>query len=184
MSLEKRIIKKYPNRRLYDTATSSYITLVDVKQLILEFAQIKVIDAKTEEDITRTILLQIVLEEETGVEPLFSAEVLLQFIRFYGHASQSLMGPFLERNLQIFNQLNSTFQNQGLAKQGLTGNPFLPNPALTANLWQDMLNNQPQEMQTMMQTYMSQNSQAWLEMQQRMQEQANQLLKGFTPPKK
>lgn len=184
MILEKRIIKKYPNRRLYDTATSSYITLVDVKQLILEFAQIKVIDAKTEEDITRTILLQIVLEEETGVEPLFSADVLLQFIRFYGHASQSLMGPFLERNLQIFNQLNSTFQNQGLAKQGLTGNPFLPNPALTANLWQDMLNNQPQEMQTMMQTYMSQNSQAWLEMQQRMQEQANQLLKGFTPPKK
>jgi polyhydroxyalkanoate synthesis repressor PhaR len=184
MSLEKRVIKKYPNRRLYDTATSSYITLVDVKQLILEFAQIKVIDAKTEEDITRTILLQIVLEEETGVEPLFSADVLLQFIRFYGHASQSLMGPFLERNLQIFNQLNSSFQNQGLAKQGLTGNPFLPNPALAANLWQDMLNNQPQEMQAMMQTYMSQNSQAWLEMQQRMQEQANQLLKGFTPPKK
>jgi polyhydroxyalkanoate synthesis repressor PhaR len=184
MSLEKRVIKKYPNRRLYDTATSSYITLVDVKQLILEFAQIKVIDAKTEEDITRTILLQIVLEEETGVEPLFSADVLLQFIRFYGHASQSLMGPFLERNLQIFNQLNSSFQNQGLAKQGLTGNPFLPNPALAANLWQDMLNNQPQEMQAMMQTYMSQNSQVWLEMQQRMQEQANQLLKGFTPPKK
>ena len=189
MSLEKRIIKKYPNRRLYDTATSSYITLVDVQQLILEFAQIKVIDAKTEEDITRTILLQIVLEEETGVEPLFSAEVLLQFIRFYGHASQSLMGPFLERNLQIFNQLNSTFQNQGLAKQGLAkqglaGNPFVANPTLAANLWQDMLSNQPQEMQTMMQTYMSQNSQAWLEMQQRMQEQANQLLKGFTPPKK
>lgn len=184
MSLEKRIIKKYPNRRLYDTATSSYITLVDVKQLILEFAQIKVIDAKTEEDITRNILLQIVLEEEAGVEPLFSVDVLLQFIRFYGHASQSLMGPFLERNLQIFNQLNSTFQNQGLAKQGLTDSPFISNPPVVANLWQDMLNKQPQEMQTMMLAYMNQNSQTWLEMQQRMQEQANQLLKGFTPPKK
>ncbi|MBY0345487.1 MAG: polyhydroxyalkanoate synthesis repressor PhaR [Neisseriaceae bacterium] len=184
MSLEKRVIKKYPNRRLYDTTTSSYITLVDVKQLILEFAQIKVIDAKTEKDITRTILLQIVLEEETGVEPLFSADVLLQFIRFYGHASQSLMGPFLERNLQVFNQLNSVFQNQDLVKQSTLGNPFISNSALAANLWQDMLTNQPQEMQTMIQTYMNQNTQTWLEIQQRMQEQSNQLLQGLTPAKK
>jgi polyhydroxyalkanoate synthesis repressor PhaR len=112
MSVEKRVIKKYPNRRLYDTATSSYITLGDVKQLVLENVDIQVVDAKTQDDITRSVLLQIILEEENGGMPMFSYEVLTQFIRFYGQAMQGMMGPFLEKNLQLFGQMQQKLQEQ------------------------------------------------------------------------
>src|SRR6202142_4031536 len=81
-----RLIKKYPNRRLYDTKTSSYITLTDVKELVVKLEQFQVIDAKSGEDLTRGILLQIILEEEAGGAPMFSSDVLTQFIRFYGSA--------------------------------------------------------------------------------------------------
>ena len=75
MSAEKRIIKKYPNRRLYDTAISGYITVAEVKQMVLEYNDIEVVDAKTGEDLTRQVLLQILLEEEAGSTPLFSNDV-------------------------------------------------------------------------------------------------------------
>jgi len=97
-----RLIKKYPNRRLYDTQTSSYITLGDVKQLVLSGDRIVVEDAKSREDLTRSILLQIILEEEAGGTPLFSSEMLAQMIRFYGHAMQGMMGTYLEKTLQSF----------------------------------------------------------------------------------
>ncbi|MDP3310862.1 MAG: polyhydroxyalkanoate synthesis regulator DNA-binding domain-containing protein, partial [Polaromonas sp.] len=71
-----RIIKKYPNRRLYDTDTSTYITLADVKQLVMDSADFVVRDAKTSEDLTRSIMLQIILEEETGGAPMFTEAVL------------------------------------------------------------------------------------------------------------
>src|SRR5213075_3275104 len=100
MSETPRTIKKYPNRRLYDTANSGYITLVDVKQMVLDNIDFQVIDAKTGEDLTRAILLQIILEEEAGGMPMFSSEMLAQMIRFYGHAMQGVMGTYLERNLQ------------------------------------------------------------------------------------
>jgi polyhydroxyalkanoate synthesis repressor PhaR len=87
-----RLIKKYPNRRLYDTQTSTYITLADVKQLVLENELFKVVDAKSSEDLTRSILLQIILEEESGGMPMFSSTMLAQVIRFYGHAMQGMMG--------------------------------------------------------------------------------------------
>ena len=99
---EPRIVKKYPNRRLYDTAISSYITLEDVKQLVLDYEKFRVIDAKTQEDITRSILLQIISEEETQGTPIFTAEVLAHIIRFYGDTLQSMMGHYLERSLQSF----------------------------------------------------------------------------------
>ena len=83
-----RLIKKYPNRRLYDTKTSSYITLQEVKAMVIEAETIKVVDAKTEEDLTRSIFLQIILEEEAGGLPLFSEAALANMIRFYGHAMQ------------------------------------------------------------------------------------------------
>ena len=102
MSEGIRIIKKYPNRRLYDTATSSYITLEDVKKLVLDNTEFKVEDAKTKEELTRSILLQIILEEETGGVPIFSASMLSQIIRFYGHAMQGMMGNYLEKNIQTF----------------------------------------------------------------------------------
>src|SRR5690606_39064987 len=89
-----RLIKKYPNRRLYDTKTSAYITLADVKNLVLENEVYQVVDAKSAEDLTRSILLQIILEEESGGVPMFSSTVLSQIIRFYGHAMQGVMGSF------------------------------------------------------------------------------------------
>src|SRR5690606_15765348 len=92
-----RLIKEYHNRRLYDTQTSTYITLVDVKQLVLDTENFRVVDAKSNEDLTRSILLQIILEEEAGGSPLFSAPMLAQIIRFYGHAMQGMMGAYLEK---------------------------------------------------------------------------------------
>ena len=96
-----RIIKKYPNRRLYDTEISSYITIEDVRQLIVDGESFEVRDAKSGEDLTRNILLQIILEEEAAGVPMFSEALQANLIRFYGHALQGYMGPFLEQQLQM-----------------------------------------------------------------------------------
>src|SRR3954453_19209136 len=95
-----RLIKKYPNRRLYDTKTSSYITLADVKQMVLKNEDFQVIDAKTNEDISRQILLQIILEEESGGMPMFSSDLLSQMIRSYGSAMQGFMWSSLSNNME------------------------------------------------------------------------------------
>jgi polyhydroxyalkanoate synthesis repressor PhaR len=97
-----RVLKKYPNRRLYDTQSSSYITLADVKQMVLNGQAFEVRDAKEGEDLTRSILLQIILEEESGGVPMFSTETLSQIIRFYGHAMQGAMGSWFEQNMKAF----------------------------------------------------------------------------------
>jgi polyhydroxyalkanoate synthesis repressor PhaR len=97
-----RVLKKYPNRRLYDTQTSSYITLADVKQMVLEGQIFEVRDAKDGSDLTRSILLQIILEEESGGVPMFSTETLSQIIRFYGHTMQGAMGAWFEQNMKAF----------------------------------------------------------------------------------
>ncbi|MDP2135201.1 MAG: polyhydroxyalkanoate synthesis repressor PhaR, partial [Sulfuritalea sp.] len=86
MAAQSRLIKKYPNRRLYDTRTSTYITLADVKELVLAHEAFQVLDAKSGDDLTRAILLQIILEEEAGGAPMFSSDLLSQMIRFYGNA--------------------------------------------------------------------------------------------------
>ena len=99
-SQPQRVIKKYPNRRLYDTDTSSYITLAEIKQLVMDSESFSVVDAKSSEDITRSILLQIILEEEASGSPMFTAPVLSNIIRFYGHALQGMMGGYLEKNMQ------------------------------------------------------------------------------------
>ena len=99
---EPRIIKKYPNRRLYDTAISSYITLEDVKQLVLDRSEFRVIDARSSDDITRGILLQIISEQEEQGNPIFTTEVLAHIIRFYGDTLQGMMGSYLEKSLQAF----------------------------------------------------------------------------------
>jgi polyhydroxyalkanoate synthesis repressor PhaR len=96
----ERIIKKYPNRRLYDTDTSSYITLAEIKQLVMDSEVFSVRDAKTGEDLTRSILLQIILEEEAHGSPMFTVPVLSNVIRFYGHTMQGFMGGYLEKNMQ------------------------------------------------------------------------------------
>ena len=94
---KERVIKKYPNRRLYDTDTSSYITLTEIKQLVMDNEVFTVRDAKTGDDLTRSILLQIILEEEANGTPMFTAPVLSHIIRFYGHAMQGFMGGYLEK---------------------------------------------------------------------------------------
>src|SRR5712675_2931707 len=108
-----RLIKKYPNRRLYDTKTSSYITLADVKQMVLKQEEFQVVDAKSGDDLTRAILLQIILEEESsGGLPMFSSDLLSQLIRFYGNAMQGVMGSYLEKNIRAVQDMQKTMQEQ------------------------------------------------------------------------
>ena len=99
---ELRTIKKYPNRRLYDTVESRYITLSDIRRLVLERIDFVVIDKKSQEDITRSILLQVIAEQEHGVEPLMSRDFLSHIIRSYGGATQGMIGSYLEQSLKLF----------------------------------------------------------------------------------
>jgi polyhydroxyalkanoate synthesis repressor PhaR len=132
MSDSPRIIKKYPNRRLYDTANSGYITLADVKQMVLEDLTFQVIDAKSGDDLTRTILLQIILEEEAGGMPMFSSEMLAQMIRFYGSAQQTVMGQYIEQNVKAFLAIQKKLQDQ--AKQ-IYGDKMM----ITPDLWKQFM---------------------------------------------
>src|SRR3970282_2061975 len=100
-----RLIKKYPNRRLYDTKTSSYITLVDVKQMVLKQEEFQVVDAKSGDALTRQIRLQIIREEESGGVPMFTSNLLSQMIRSYGNAMQGMMGSYLEKNVRAFQDI-------------------------------------------------------------------------------
>jgi polyhydroxyalkanoate synthesis repressor PhaR len=133
--MSDRIIKKYPNRRLYDTEESKYITLTQLRHLIIDGELIKVIDSTTEEDITRNILLQIILESESGGEPLFTANMLSQIIRFYGGTLQGIFGRYLEQSLSLFTQ------QQGKLGSGLGEDPFstMTNMAQqNIKLWSEM----------------------------------------------
>jgi polyhydroxyalkanoate synthesis repressor PhaR len=99
---EPRIIKKYPNRRLYDTVESRYITLSDIRRLVLDKVEFMVVDKKTQEDITRSILLQVISEQEHEGEPLMSQDFLAQVIRAYGGTMQGFVGNYLEQSLKLF----------------------------------------------------------------------------------
>jgi len=112
MSASRRIIKKYPNRRLYDTEISSYITIEDVRQLIVDGEEFEVRDAKTGEDLTRQVLLQIIAEHEQDGEPMLSTQLLSQIIRFYGDSLQGFMGSYLERSMQTFLDQQQEFRRQ------------------------------------------------------------------------
>lgn len=106
-----RIIKKYPNRRLYDTEISQYITLDEVKKLIIDRIKFKVIDVRTEEDMTNYVLLQIINEEESKHSPIFTAEILQNIIRFYGNPLQKNMSEFIEKSVIFFTEHQKEFQN-------------------------------------------------------------------------
>jgi len=153
-----RVLKKYPNRRLYDTQTSSYITLADVKKMVLDGQTFEVRDAKTGEDLTRSILLQIILEEETGGVPMFSTASLEQIIRFYGHAMQGVMGDYLEKNVQTFGALQSKFAEQS---QGLAFSP---------ELWTQFLGAQAPVMQNLMGGYVEQSKNLIEQMQEQIKQ--------------
>ncbi|HEX3123266.1 MAG TPA: polyhydroxyalkanoate synthesis repressor PhaR [Rhodanobacteraceae bacterium] len=109
---QARIIKKYPNRRLYDTEISSYITLEEVRQLVLDGEDFEVRDAKSGDDLTRSVLLQIISEHEETGSPMFTTQLLSQVIRFYGDSMQGFMGSYLEKSLQIFLDQQQKFRSQ------------------------------------------------------------------------
>jgi len=99
---DERIIKKYPNRRLYDTEKSKYITVSNVRDMVLHGVRFKAVDSTTKEDITRQVLMQIIIEEETAGKPLFSADMLSQLIRFYGGTMQGMFTRYLEESFKLF----------------------------------------------------------------------------------
>ncbi len=130
---DTRIIKKYPNRRLYDTQISSYITLQDIKELVMSYCDFKVIDAKTKEDLTRCTLMQLIAEEEANGSPILTSDILQEFVRFYGDSMQAMMSRFLEHSVKLFMEkraglksplnsmlgTNQTMQMQNIAEQNL-----------------------------------------------------------------
>src|SRR6476660_4219452 len=170
-----RIIKKYPNRRLYDTANSGYITLADVKQMVLEFIDFQVIDAKSGDDLTRSILLQIIIAHESAGMPMFSSEMLAQMIRFYGNALQGIMGNYMEQNVKAFLTIQQKLQDQ--AKQ-IYGDKMM----LTPDLWKQFLQMQAPAMQGMLGNYLEQSAKLFMDMQQRMQDQTRGLFTSFPFP--
>lgn len=137
-----RIIKKYPNRRLYDTDRSKYITLEDVKKLAMEGIEFCVKDVKSEEDLTRNILLQIIAEQEHNGEPLFSTQALTQLIRCYGQSYQNVISEYLQNSIDIFTKQQSGFQDT--LKESSSQNPFNAMSDLTErnlNLWKEVQDN-------------------------------------------
>jgi polyhydroxyalkanoate synthesis repressor PhaR len=174
----ERLIKKYPNRRLYDTETSTYITLSDVKQLVLDQEEFKVMDAKSSEDLTRSILLQIILEEESGGLPMFSSTMLSQIIRFYGNAMQGMMGTYLEKNIQAFIDIQHklTDQSKGLYEGSNGTNGMNP------EVWSQFMNMQAPMMQGMMTSYIEQSKNMFVQMQEQMRDQAKSMFKTFPFP--
>ena len=175
MENQLRLIKKYPNRRLYDTKTSSYITLADVKQMVLKQEEFQVVDAKSGEDLTRQILLQIILEEESAGVPMFSSELLSQLIRFYGHAMQGLMGTYLEKNIRAFQDIQKTLQEQSSRMYG-------DNSRASQELWAQFMNLQGPAMQSLMQAYMEQSQKMFAQFQDQMSNQARSMFTGLSFP--
>ena len=170
-----RLIKKYPNRRLYDTQTSTYITLADVKQLVLDTEEFHVVDAKSGEDLTRSILLQIILEEEAEGSPMFTAQMLAHIIRFYGNAMQGMMGAYLEKNIQAFIEIQAKLKEQ--SKAFYDGKGFGP------EMWTQFINGQAPMIQTMMGNYIEQSKNLFMQMQDQMQNQTRSVFQfPFQPP--
>ena len=161
----QRVIKKYPNRRLYDTDTSSYITLVEVKQLVLDSQPFVVRDAKTGEDLTRSILLQIILEEEAAGAPMFTEAALANMIRFYGNAMQGFMGNYLEKNVQAFTDMQAKLAEQS--------------QVLTPEMWAQFTSAQNPMMQGVMGNYLEQSKTLFETMQEQVQKQTEQMFGAF-----
>jgi len=160
-----RVIKKYPNRLLYDTDSSTYIILTEIKQLVMQSQPFVVRDAKSGDDLTRSILLQIILEEEAGGAPMFTEAVLANIIRFYGHAMQGFMGSYLENNVHAFMDMQAKMAEQS---QGLT-----------PESWTQLISPQSPAMQGMMGKYMEQSKSVFVQMQEQMQKQTEQMLGAF-----
>ena len=151
-----RVIKKYPNRRLYDSASSSYITLAEIKQWVIDGVPVQVVDAKNNQDLTRSILLQIILEEEACGSPLFTEKALADMIRFYGHTMQTHMGSFIEKNMHMLKDMVGQYNAHVSPLAGPTVKPF-------SGL-------QPPAVQSMISGYVEQSQKALAQMQAQMQD--------------
>ena len=162
---DARVVKKYPNRRMYDTSSSSYITLAQVRELVMAHEAFVVRDAKSGEDLTRSILLQIILEEEAGGAPMFTEAVLAHIIRFYGHALQGFMGTYLEKNIQAFIEIQAKLAEQS--------------KGLSPEIWAQFMSMQSPMMQGMMGNYLEQSKTMFLQMQEQMTRQTEQMLGAF-----
>ncbi len=171
MAATPRLIKKYPNRRLYDTQTSTYITLADVKQLVLQHEAFQVLDAKTQDDLTRSILLQIILEEEAGGVPMFTPPMLAHMIRLYGNAMQGMMGMYLEKNIQAFIDIQDKLKDQF----GDPTRPVYENQGFGPEMWSQFLAGQAPLMQSMMSSYLEQSKNMFLQLQDQVQNQTRSM---------
>ena len=170
-----RVLKKYPNRRLYDTHDSTYITLADVKKMVLGGQDFVVRDARSNEDLTRPILLQIILEEETGGLPMFTSQTLAQIIRFYGHAMQGVMGSYLEKNLQALAEMQTRIADPAAALS-----PLAP------DAWTKLMSGQAPMMQNFMGSYLEQSKKLFEQMQEQMSKPGESIfpIPGFPPTKR
>lgn len=165
-----RVIKKYQNRRLYDLSTSTYVVLEDIKQMIMDGEIIQVIDAKSEQDVTRTVLMQVILEEEVNGVPIFSNDFLFQIIRFYGKAFQSSLSPFLEQGVDLFRRMQKKFYEE---IRDVYGKDKLNSGA---ELWREFMEKQGPEIEKSIKTQMQNNASVFLQMQEQLQQQTRQIL--------
>lgn len=156
MSDTPRTIRKYPNRRLYDVANDGYITLADVKQLVLKNVDFEVVDARSGADITRSILLQIILEEESGATPMFSAEMLAQIVRFHGAAQQTMVGAYMEENVNTLLGIQRKLQEPTRRGEGDTAGP-------TPELWRQWMQLQAPAMQAMLANFLEQGARRFMD---------------------
>ncbi|MEM6986545.1 MAG: polyhydroxyalkanoate synthesis repressor PhaR [Pseudomonadota bacterium] len=134
-----RLIKKYANRRLYDTVESKHLKLSDIKELIVSGENVKVVDDTTGEDITRALLLQIIVEQEQAGEPMLSVALLSQLIRFYGNPMQAMMTDYLQNSVDTFVDQQRSIQDQ--MQRMLTSTP-LDLMQKNMDMWQSMFNSQ------------------------------------------
>lgn len=173
---DMRVIKKYQNRRLYDTATSTYIILEDIKQIIVEGDLVQVVDVKTNEDVTRSVLLQIILEEEVNGMPMFSNDFLFQIIRFYGKSFQPSLSPFLEHGIDLFKKMQKQFYTQ---IKDAYGKDVLPSGV---ELWREFMAQQGPQLEGMIKEYMQNNTNAFLKMQEQLQKQTENIFSYMNFP--
>jgi len=170
---ETRIIKKYQNRRLYDTATSTYIVLEDIKQMIIDGDTVIVTDVKTGVDVTRSVLLQIILDEEANRTPIFSNDFLIQIIRFYGKSFQPAISPFLEQSIDLLRQTQKRFYAQLKATYPKESLPS------SMDLWKTFLHDHGPQLQQNIFDYISNSTNNFLQMQEQVQEQISTQAEKF-----
>lgn len=141
-----RLIKKYPNRRLYDTSSSTHVTLGDVRQMVVEGVPFQIVDAKSGEDLTRSILMQIIQEAENDGTPIFSSDMLKNIIRFYG-PFQGVLGGYLEKSVQTVLDVQAQIGEQ------------------SPQAWSEFMQQQAPVMQSLMQQYLEQSKNLYLNSQ-------------------